>query len=306
LALSESPWLSQYCDVFFGALSCLLNTILNNSTVNSAEDAAVSTPVPDRVFAVDSLTVQIYRSPDEVARAASGLAKDSLQKALATDQRAAAIFATGRSQLQFLDYLTQSPDKTESQALDWSRVTGFHLDEYLGLSETHPASFRAYLRQHLTARVPLARFYAIKGDGLLPLDICGAYEAQLRAQPLTLCCLGVGNNGHLAFNDPAVANFEDPRWVNIVRLDEQNRRQQADSTDFADLQSVPHYAFTLTLSAIAAAQHSLCLAFGNNKAAIVKQLLTGPIAPSCPASFLRTLPQAHLLIDQAAASLLTD
>lgn len=263
---------------------------------------------PLSTLQVDALSVQIYDSPADVALAASFWARNLLQTAV--DQRglAVAIFATGRSQLQFLSYLTDpnsAPNSVSNSASapDWQRIIGFHLDEYLGIAADHPASFRHYLSTHLTSRVPLKQFYEIEGDGLLPLDICQAYEQRLRAYPADLCCLGIGDNGHLAFNDPAVADFADPRWVKIVRLDERNRQQQAASSVFSSLSAVPQYAFTLTLSAIRATHRSLCLAFGQSKAAIVHQLLNAPIAADCPASLLRQMPQSLLLIDRAAASL---
>ncbi len=254
---------------------------------------------PAKTLKVDALTVQIYDSPDAVALAGSAITQNILQNAITRNGSTAAIFATGRSQIQFLQHLT-----APSNLLNWQNITGFHLDEYLGISAHHPASFRHYLHQHLTSKVSLAQWYAIEGDGLLPLDTCREYEQALRAHPTELCCLGIGNNGHLAFNDPDVAHFNDPDWVKIVRLDQQNRQQQAKSSAFKDLAAVPQYAFTLTLSAIQASHHSLCLAYGKGKANIVHQLLTGPIQPQCPASILRQMPQAQLLIDKDAASLI--
>ena len=230
--------------------------------------------------------------------AASAIAHDILQTAIDRQGKAAAIFATGRSQVQFLSHLTQP-----AIGLDWQRITGFHLDEYLGIAADHPASFRHYLTAHLTSKVKMGQWYDLEGDGLLPLEICQAYEEKLRTNPADLCCLGIGNNGHLAFNDPAVANFTDPRWVKIVRLDEQNRQQQA-ATAFPSLEAVPQYALTLTLSAIQFARYSLCLALGQRKADIISKMLTAPIAPACPASILRQMPRAVLLIDHAAASLI--
>ena len=245
---------------------------------------------------VDTLSVEVYSSAEAVALAASTKATKILQTAIKENQQAIAVFATGRSQKQCLHYLTHQTD------LDWSKITGFHLDEYLGIAAEHPASFRDYLQKHLTSQVSMHAFYGIEGDGWLPISVCERYEENLRSHLLDLCFLGIGNNGHLAFNDPTVANFKDPRWVKIVRLDEENRRQQADSTDFETIEAVPNYAFTLTLSAISAIKHRLCLAFGEAKAAVVKRLLTGPIDPSCPATILRQLPQTTLQIDQAAAS----
>ena len=246
------------------------------------------------------LTVQVYQSAEEVALAGSAIARQTLSATISETGGARAIFATGRSQVKFLNYLTE-PNTQPS--LDWSKITGFHLDEYLGIAADHSASFRHYLKTHLIHKVALKQWHDIEGDGLLPLSTCQKYEAQLRAAPIDLCCLGIGNNGHLAFNDPAVANFTDPRWVKIVRLDKKNRLQQAESSAFESIETVPQYAFTLTLSAIQAARHSLCVAYGERKSAVIHKMLTHSIDVSCPASILRKTAQAVLLIDSAAASL---
>jgi glucosamine-6-phosphate deaminase len=282
-------------------LGCV--TALNSSTSNNPALSSLnfSMQKPIKTLKVDDLTVQVYESADEIARAGSAIAREILQAAIATQGQATAIFATGRSQVSFLNHLTHSSAGPE---LDWACITGFHLDEYLGIAAEHPASFRHYLQQHLVSKVANWRdthWHEIDGNGLLPLNICQDYENALRANPIDLCCLGIGNNGHLAFNDPAVADFDDPHWVKLVRLDEQNRQQQADSSAFVSLETVPQYAFTLTLSAIRAARYSLCLANGHGKAAIVHQMLTGPITHHCPASMLRQMPQALLLLDRAAA-----
>lgn len=253
-------------------------------------------PQPLRTIQVDELLVQIYESPETVALAANAIASQTLKTAIAKQGVATAIFATGRSQIQFLNRLTQP-----TNPIDWSKIAGFHLDEYLGIAASHPASFRQYLEKHLTSKVNLKQWHSLEGDGPLPINICRDYEKKLRQRPIDLCCLGIGNNGHLAFNDPSVANFSDPDWVKIVRLDEQNRKQQATSSAFSNLDAVPQYALTLTITAIRAARQNLCLAFGSNKAAIVKRVLTDSISPKCPASVLREIPQTNLLIDRAAA-----
>ena len=258
---------------------------------------SISVPQPVRTQQIDELTVLIYESPEAVAAAASAIAIQTLQAAVKKKGEAAAIFATGRSQIQFLNQLTHP-----NNPLDWSKIIGFHLDEYLGIAASHPASFRHYLKIHLTSKVKLKEWHSLEGDGLLPLDICRDYEKKLRQSPIDLCCLGIGNNGHLAFNDPAVASFNDPDGVKIVRLDEQNRQQQAESNAFADLEAVPRYAFTLTLATIRTALQSLCIAFGENKSTVISQMLTQSVNTNCPASILRQVPQAKLLLDCAAAS----
>jgi glucosamine-6-phosphate deaminase len=268
---------------------------VNNSVVNSPH---FSVPNFVQTFQVDDLTVRVYESAADLALAGSAIARQLLCAVIANQGQAAAVFATGRSQIDFLSALT---DLSVHPELDWLRISGFHLDEYLGIAAEHPASFRHYLQQHLVKKVAIGHWHAIEGDGLLPLTICQNYELALRSQPIDLCCLGIGNNGHLAFNDPAVADFNDPHWVKLVRLDEQNRQQQADSSDFGSLAAVPQYAFTLTLSAIRATRHSLCLAYGAGKATIIHKMLTGPIGHHCPASVLRQMPQALLLLDRAAA-----
>lgn len=253
-------------------------------------------PVPSKTLTVDALTVQIYESPEAVALAGSAMASEILRQAINQRNQANAIFATGRSQVQFLHHLT-SPNNP----LPWHRITGFHLDEYLGISADHPASFRHYLAQHLTSKVSLAQWHGLEGDAEQPLEVCETYSDLLHTHPADLCCLGVGNNGHLAFNDPDVADFSDPRTVKLVRLDEQNRQQQVISSEFETLAAVPQYAFTLTLTAIQAAANVLCFVYGKGKTNIVDKLINGPITPNCPASILRKMNQAVLLIDADAA-----
>lgn len=249
-----------------------------------------------KTLTVDSLTVHIYESPEAVAIAGSAMATEILNKAIEERGQANAIFATGRSQIKFLTHLTHP-----NTALPWNRINGFHLDEYLGIAAEHPASFRHYLAKHLTNKVSLGQWHGIEGDADQPLDVCEAYAQLLHAYPADLCCLGVGNNGHLAFNDPDVADFSDPHTVKLVRLDEQNRQQQLDSSAFANLDAVPQYAFTLTLPAIQQTKSVLCLAYGKGKANIVHELICGPLSESCPASVLKKMPQATLLIDFDAA-----
>ncbi|MEM9946979.1 MAG: 6-phosphogluconolactonase [Cyanobacteria bacterium P01_D01_bin.36] len=260
----------------------------------------IAVDIPIRTLTVDSLTVHVYPSANAVAVAASSHAADILRQASAAEGEASAVFATGRSQKQCLSYLTDSAKTT----LDWQKITGFHLDEYLGLSAAHPASFRQYFDTHLTSKVNLKAFHEICGDELLPIEVCEQYEQKLRARSLNLCFLGIGNNGHLAFNDPDVADFSDPRWVKLVRLDEVNRQQQLSTTAFDQIEAVPQYAFTLTLSALKSIQHNLCLAFGEGKSEVVRSILTGPITPKCPASILRQIPQSVLMLDTAAAELI--
>ncbi|MEO0455905.1 MAG: glucosamine-6-phosphate deaminase [Cyanobacteria bacterium P01_A01_bin.114] len=249
-----------------------------------------------QVFDAEALTVEVYDTAAALAQAAAARVIEQLSQTLTAQAQATVLLATGNSQLGLLSHLRQQP-----QAIDWSKVTGFHLDEYLGLGASEPASFQYYLDQKIAQYLPFQAFHYLQGEALEPVAECERYEKLLRSQPLDLALLGIGQNGHLAFNDPAVAHFQEPRWVKLVKLDGQNRQQQVDGGAFATLSGVPQYAYTLTLSAISSVRSLLCLAFGESKARIVRQLLQGPITPECPASILRKHPQATLFLDAAAA-----
>jgi glucosamine-6-phosphate deaminase len=186
--------------------------------------------------------------------------------------------------------------------LDWSRIALFHMDEYLGIADTHPASFRRFLRERVEQRVRPRVFHYLRGEADEPLTECERYAGLLGAQPLDLCCLGIGENGHLAFNDPPVADFSDPRTVKLVKLDEPCRRQQVGEGAFPDLAAVPPYAFTLTVPALCAAAKLIGVVPERRKAPAVKAALEGPIQTACPASILRLQTQATLYLDTDSAS----
>jgi glucosamine-6-phosphate deaminase len=249
-------------------------------------------------FHVDRLSVQIYNSESDMAQDVADITHKYLQSLLQHQDTAAVLLATGNSQLQFLAALMALG------GVDWSRITLFHLDEYLGISADHPASFRYYMRERVEKRVYPHKFHYIQGDTLEPLTECDRYTKLLQAQPIDLCCLGIGENGHLAFNDPSVANFQDPYSVKLVKLDTANRQQQVNTGQFPHLDSVPQYAFTVTLPLICSAKKILCLAPAQRKAQIVERMLHGLVTTDCPASILRQQPQANLFLDVNSASLL--
>ncbi|WP_031293351.1 6-phosphogluconolactonase [Leptolyngbya sp. Heron Island J] len=237
--------------------------------------------MPTRTFKVDALNVQVYSGPDTLAQAASQSVVKRLNRILQQQSTATIVFATGQSQLGLLRHLRQ--DST----VDWSRVIGFHLDEFLGLSREHPASFNAYLHNQIAQWLPFRTFNYLNGNALEPIAECDRYTYLLTQDAIDICLLGVGINGHLAFNDPAVANFDDPRWVKLVRLDTINRQQQLTSQHFSQLRDVPTHAITLSLKAIRNARYNLCCVTGYHKADILKTLLTIPPSTACPASVLR-------------------
>ncbi|MBD2343149.1 glucosamine-6-phosphate deaminase [Anabaena subtropica] len=251
-----------------------------------------------KFFRVDHLSVQIYKSETDMAEDVATIVREYLQSVLQQKDTAAVLLATGNSQLKFLDALIALGD------VDWSKITLFHLDEYLGITADHPASFRRYMQERVEKRVIPRQFHYIKGDTLEPLAECDRYTKLLQAQAIDLCCLGIGENGHLAFNDPSVANFQDPYSVKLVKLDPMNRQQQVNTGQFPNLDSVPQYAFTVTLPLICSAKKIFCLAPEQRKAQVIKQMLQGSISTNCPASVLRQQPQATLFLDMNSANLL--
>src|SRR5579883_243514 len=256
-------------------------------------------PTPKKSFRVDDLQVQIYNSEAELVQYAAEIVKTYLQQTLQQKDSAAVLLATGNSQIKFLDVLIGLG------GVDWSKITLFHLDEYLGIAADHAASFRRYLRERVEQRVCPREFHYIQGDTMQPLAECDRYTKLLQAQSIDLCCLGVGENGHLAFNDPGVADFNDSSVIKLVKLDQANRQQQVKQGHFANLESVPQYAFTLTIPVICSAKKIICLAPEKRKAKAIQKMLQDHLTTECPASVLRKQPQATLFLDVDSASLLS-
>ncbi|RMF24112.1 MAG: glucosamine-6-phosphate deaminase [Cyanobacteria bacterium J083] len=246
---------------------------------------------------ISALSVEIYSSATTLAKAAALSVRNYLHSLLSSQTQASIILATGNSQIEFLHHLTNFSD------IPWSKIICFHLDEYLGIKADNPASFRYYLQHRFAKKVKPQNFNYLQGDALQPIAECERYRDLLQAQPIDLCLLGIGNNGHLAFNDPDVADFEDKYVVKLVKLDEKNRQQQFTQGHFSTLAQVPQYAFTLTLPTICSAKKIICLAPGESKAQIIKQVLEGEITTRCPASILRRQSQATLFLDRDSSSL---
>jgi glucosamine-6-phosphate deaminase len=255
-------------------------------------------PAPIKTFQVDALPVRVYASQADLSEDAARITHTYLLDVLAKQGSAAAILATGNSQIKFLEALIRLGQ------VDWSKITLFHMDEYLGITGDHKASFRRYMRERVASLVKPRAFHYLEGDALLPMDECDRYTKLLCAQPIDLCCLGVGENGHLAFNDPPIANFEDTRVVTIAKLDDACRQQQVGEGHFPNLGIVPQYALTLTIPTLCSAKKVICIAPEKRKAEAVKAALQGPISTACPASVLRRYAHATLLVDVDSTSLL--
>ena len=209
------------------------------------------------------------------------------------------MFASGNSQLVFLDLLV-------GMDIDWVRVTGFHMDEYCGIGADHAASFRRYMRERIIDRTAIGAFHEIQGDAPDFDAECARYARLLADHPLDLCCLGIGENGHLAFNDPPVADFDDPLDVKVVELDAACRRQQVGEGHFATIDAVPRSAITVTIPALLRSDTVLAIVPEARKREPVRQALEGPVTTACPASILRTRANVTLHLDTDSASALTN
>ncbi|HUY21897.1 MAG TPA: glucosamine-6-phosphate deaminase [Acidimicrobiales bacterium] len=247
---------------------------------------------------VDRLRVWAHPDTASMARAAADAAAAAIRDAVVAGGVANAMFATGNSQLEFVDMLaTATPD------VPWADVVVFHMDEYEGVGPDHPAGFQRWIRERISDRVhPRAAHYV---DGLAdPATECDRYAELLRRNPLDLCCVGIGENGHLAFNDPPVADFDDPVDVKVVELDGACRLQQVNEGHFPDIDAVPRHALTVTIPALLRARRVLAVVPEQRKAAPVRAALTGPVSTDCPASILRTRDNVELHLDAASASAL--
>jgi glucosamine-6-phosphate deaminase len=240
---------------------------------------------------IDDLSISVYQTNQNMGAAAADAAAAIIRKAVLNKGYANIIIATGNSQLTFLQALS------EKEGIDWAKVNVFHMDEYVGIGADHPASFPRFLRKHIIDKVKPKNFYPITGQAANPEETRSAYEKLLRENPADLCALGIGENGHLAFNDPPDVRFDDPQWVRVVRLAESCKRQQVGEGHFKSIDEVPNEAITLTVPALLAAKQVLAIVPEARKAEIVYKTLTGPISPLCPASILRRAAHAHLYLD---------
>ncbi len=245
---------------------------------------------------VGTMKLEIHPSR-EAAGAAAAQAAAAALKELGTHLDAiGVIFATGASQLGTLEQLTETTN------LPWNKVCGFHLDEYIGISTEHPASFRRYLRDRLTQKVAMKEFNEIDGSAPDPKQVCQAYAEKLSAANLQLCLLGIGENGHLAFNDPPVADFNDPLKVKKVHLDTVCREQQAAEGWFETYKEVPEAAITLTIPTLFRVPKLIVSVPGSRKAQIIRRTLEEPISTHCPSTILRTHPDTTIYLDPDSAA----
>jgi len=243
------------------------------------------------------MEVKIYSGRDEAGAAGAAIAAEAIGAQIRREGKGAVVFASAVSQDPFLAAL-------RAHAIDWPRVTAFHMDEYAGMGEAHPASFRRFLRERLFDHVPVAEFHGLNAEAAGLDAECERYAALLHAARPCLAIMGIGENGHLAFIDPPVCRFDEPRDVRPVELDEVCRLQQVHDGAFARLEDVPRQALSLTVPLFLRIPRALVFVNGERKAAAVRAALEGPITEQCPASALRRHPAATLFLDPGAASLL--
>jgi glucosamine-6-phosphate deaminase len=250
-----------------------------------------------RAFAVEKLQVKLFSNRREMGKAAGQSVAEKMKEILRVRETLSIVFASAPSQNEFLEELSQSP------GIDWNRVTAFHLDEYVGLSSEVPESFGNFLRTRLFEKVRPGRVYYLNG---MEKDLeaeCKRYAGLLKDHPLDVACIGIGENGHLAFNDPPFADFQDPLLVKIVELDLVSRQQQVRDGCFQNLEEVPQKAITLTIPAILSAKFIYCMVPAHSKAEAVKRTLQDSVSTDCPATILRKHENAILFLDKESAKL---
>jgi glucosamine-6-phosphate deaminase len=232
-----------------------------------------------------------------LGQAAAEQASAAIRRAIAQHGQARIIAATAASQLEFLDALTKA------QGIDWPSVEVFHLDEYIGLPATHPGSFRKMLLEQLVRKTGIVNYHLLDGDVDDPLEVTRRVGAHLASAPIDIAFLGIGENGHIAFNDPP-ADFETEEPYIIVNLDEACRQQQVGEAWFADISQVPKRAISMSARQILKATEIFAVVPGIRKAQAVRASVEGAISPMVPASILRTHPNTTVYLDQDSASLL--
>ncbi len=233
-----------------------------------------------------------------MARAAADHAAAIMRAAVHERGVVHVMFATGNSQRAFIEALVNA-----TEDVPWAETIVFHMDEYVGTGPDHPAGFQKWIRERIVEPASPRAVYYVDGQGDV-VHACSRYADLLASHPLDLCCLGIGENGHLAFNDPGVADFDDPLDVKVVALDTACRQQQVNEGHFPDIDAVPSHAITVTIPALLRASQVMAVVPEERKAEPVRAALTGPLSTECPASILRSIPHATIYLEPASARLL--
>ncbi|MHB9153978.1 MAG: glucosamine-6-phosphate deaminase [Spirochaetales bacterium] len=241
------------------------------------------------------LKIKVYEDRKAMGSASAAEMSAALKSLLREKAEVNVVFAAAPSQNEFLEALVRT------EGIDWSRVNAFHMDEYIGLDEKAPQRFGNFLKERIFGKVPFKSVHYLDGNAKDPEKEGRRYADLLGRHPADIVCMGIGENGHIAFNDPHVARFDDAMSVKVVVLDEQSRNQQVHDGCFSRISDVPTRALTLTIPALVSAKYVFCVVPDGTKAKAVKQAITGEIDESCPASILRTHDKAVLYIDRNSA-----
>lgn len=247
-------------------------------------------------FIKDKLAVKVFENRKLMGKAAATDVADCIEQMLSEKKEINMIFAAAPSQNEFLEELAES-------GVEWERINAFHMDEYIGLPLDAEQRFGTFLKERIFGRVPFKSVHYINGQAQ-PEKECDRYSLLLKQYPVDIVCLGIGENGHIAFNDPHVAKFDDPELVKVVALDEKCRMQQVHDGCFRSIELVPTQAISLTIPALVAAKYMFCIVPASTKAQAVYDTIYGEISESCPASILRTKANAVLYLDSDSAALL--
>ena len=250
-------------------------------------------------FRAGQLNVYVYESRPKLGAASAVAVSAEIRRLQAERGRAVGIFASAPSQNEFLAVLAETP------GIDWPNVKGFHLDEYLGMEDSAPQSFRRFLLDRLVNKVDFGEFHGLRGEAEDAAAECSRYAALLAGDPPDFAVLGIGENGHLAFIDPPFCDFNDPEPIKVAELDEVCRVQQVHDGAFAALEDVPRDALSLTIPTVMSRPKLFAIVPGPAKAQAIRGVIEGPIETACPASILRNHTDAHLFIDRDSASLLS-
>ncbi len=246
---------------------------------------------------IDNVSVSIYENVEAMGEAAADFTAEKINMAIDERGLANLILATGASQFSFLKALKQKD-------IDWSKVVVFHLDEYIGLTDSHPASFRKYLKERILNEVKPSEIFLLNGDAEDIEAELARYSEELSSRSFDLACIGIGENGHIAFNDPPIADFNDPKLVKVAELDDACRQQQLGEGWFPTFEDVPKKALSLTIPAIMRCKTISCVVPDKRKADAVKNALYAEISTACPATILRKHADTKIFLDAAAASYL--
>jgi glucosamine-6-phosphate deaminase len=243
------------------------------------------------------MLIRVFNDKTTLGHAAAEQAAKAIRRAISERGEARIVAATAASQLDFLEALTKAP------GIDWTKVEAFHLDEYIGLPITHPGSFRKMLMEQLVSKTGIARYHLLAGDAADPAAVVREVSKQIASAPIDIAFLGIGENGHIAFNDPP-ADFETEEPYLIVDLDEACRQQQVGEAWFAGISQVPKQALSMSARQILKAREILAVVPDKRKAQAVKACFEGEISPMAPGSILRRHPGATVYLDWNSAALL--